>query len=186
MPYLPEPYKGGNTDIDRALAFPGISLQDFMERTTVYEHTPVLFTPRLRQGAWVGMLLTLITSSVVWLLPMFEGYIAGIFFPWFHGLNEYLKSYLRWLAHNPWIGSIDLVLLCVGVLLLILTGNLRRGGLGQQWLAFVEALGGCANLVLLVVPVAMILANLLVWLVVIVVGCFVFLILVRLVVALLV
>jgi hypothetical protein len=156
-----------------------------MEQTAVYERTPALFSPRLRQGAWVGMLLTLISGSAVWLLPGIEGKIPVIFFPWLQGFNVYLQSYLDWLAHNRWIGFIDLVLLCTGMLLLIFTRNLRRGNLGQQWLAFSQALGGSANLLLLLIPLAMILANLLVWLVAIIIGCFVVMILVRLMVALL-
>ncbi len=56
------------------------------------------------------------------------------------------------------------------LVLLIGTRNLQIGRLGQHWLAFIQALGGTANLIMLVIPVLLVLVNFLFWLIVILVA----------------
>ena len=56
------------------------------------------------------------------------------------------------------------------LVLLIGTRNLQIGRLGQHWLACIQALGGKANLIMLVIPVLLVLVNFLFWLIVILVA----------------
>ncbi|QBD79220.1 hypothetical protein EPA93_25855 [Ktedonosporobacter rubrisoli] len=159
---LPEPY----TEQDTAPAFPGMSLHDFMERTAVYEHTPVAFPPRLRRAAWLGMGFTLITVSIILLIPVLGTGMRALYFPFMLGaLNHFLESYLHWLVASVWIRYVDGALLGSALVLLLLTRNLRQGRLEQQWLAFIQALAGCLNLLLLMSIVLLILPNILLWII---------------------
>lgn len=56
------------------------------------------------------------------------------------------------------------------LVLLIGTHTLQIGRLGQHWLACIQALGGKANLIMLVIPVLLVLVNFLFWLIVILVA----------------
>jgi hypothetical protein len=183
MPLLPERYgppQGYDPEEDPAPSFPGMSLHDFMRQTSQYEQRPAPFSPLLRRAARTGMLLTLLTFSIVLLLPALTDGMKALYFPlWLTALNTYLVAYLRWLASSVWVRYLDGALLGSGIVLLILTRNLRRGRLEQQWLAFVQALGGCANLVLLIIPLLLFLPNLILWIVVFIILIFLLVLLFR-------
>lgn len=165
MHYLAEPDEEQYT----LPASPGISLREFMEQTTVYEDLPASFDPRLRRGAWTGMVLTLLGSLVVFLLSqigesVIRHFVSG---PFFVIMPGQLNVILDWMIQSPWVAYVDASLLSSAIVLLIGTRNLRSGRLAQHWLAFVQALGGTANLIMLVIPALLVLVNLLLWLFVI-------------------
>jgi hypothetical protein len=149
---------------ERRVAFPGMSLQDFMERTSLYEQTPVLFPSNLRRATWIGLALTAISSLILVLLPIFADYLYGVQFPFFlSGLHVYRDIYVHWLLSSVWICYLNGLLLGSGAMLLILTHNLQRGRVEQQWIAFVQALGGCTNFLLMAAILLFILPDLLLW-----------------------
>lgn len=142
--------------------FPGMSLRDFMEQTTAYEDQPVAFSPRLRQGTWMGMTLTLLNTITLFVLSSFGAEnLSGPFFMLF---GSQLHAYMSWMLQSHLIMYIDGVLFGSGVVLLLQTRNLQRGKPFQHKLAFVHALAGSANLLILVLPLAVILLNGALWL----------------------
>jgi hypothetical protein len=98
-------------------------------------------------------------------LPNIEDGIHVVAFPFLlQGLNEHLEQYIHWLAHTPLISYIDALLLCAGLVLMIVTRNLRHGTTPQNWLAFAIAVGGTINLLLMLAAVLLFLPNLIMWL----------------------
>lgn len=140
--------------------YPGISVSDFLHQTTVYEDLPAPFAPRLRQGAFAGMALTLVGSLFLALLPRIQPLIAGAPFLLLHG---FLNAYIQWIASMPLVNYINGVLLSSSLVLLIVTRNLRRGRLPLHRLACAEAIGGSANLVLLLIPLIIVCLNFALW-----------------------
>jgi len=140
--------------------YPGISVSDFLHRTTVYEELPAPLAPRLRQGAFAGMALTLVGSLFLALLPTIQPLGASAPLLLLHG---FFNAYLYWIASTPLLNYINGVLLSSSVVLLIVTRNLRRGRLPLHRLACVEAIGGSANLVLLLIPLSIICINFALW-----------------------
>jgi len=167
---------------DKLPSLPGMSLKAFMEQTTTYENLPAPFSPRLRQGAWTGMALTLIGTIVVLLLSEFGG---NIFPSFFFILSAQRDTYLHWMTQSPLIAYIDGLLFGFGVVLLIQTRNLRRGRPIHQWLALVQALGGTTNLLMLTIPIILVLINVAFWLLVAIAAIFLVVVIVRILVAIL-
>ncbi len=141
-------------------SYPGISVSDFLRQTTVYEDLPVPFAPRLRQGAFAGMALTLAGSLFLALLPEMQPFIASVPLLLLHG---FLNAYAQWIESTPLLNYINGALLSSSLVLLIMTRNLRRGRLPLHWLACAEALGGSANLVLLLIPLCIVCVNFALW-----------------------
>src|SRR5262249_17173899 len=162
MHYLVESYEEQST----LPPSPGISLRAFMEQTTVYEDLPASFDPLLRRGAWTGMALTLLGTLVVFLLSQLGESVIEHFIsePFFVIMPGQLHVILRWMIQSPCVAYVDASLLGSAIVLLIGTRNLQIGRLGQHWLAFIQALGGTANLIMLVIPVLLVLVNFLFWL----------------------
>ena len=167
MNALPDLYDDDENNESNNSAMMGMSMEEFMKRTSIYEHKPVPFSPLLGRAARVGMLFTLITVVVILLLPKFFFYLKMLEIAPFGGFNESLNTYLSWLVHNPLVAISEGAIIMSGLVLLIFTKNLREGNTGQQWLAFIQAMSGTGNFMLLAIPVAMLIANLLFWVVVI-------------------
>jgi hypothetical protein len=177
MPYLPDRHTDPQ---DIAPSFPGMSMRDFMQHTSIYEHKPAPFSPLLRRATWTGIVLTTLVAATILLLPNFATNLHTLFFPLIpQGFNGFLSSYVHWLTHNRWIAFLDGALLVAGGILLILTCNLRQGNIAQHWLAFIEALGGISNLLLILIPLAMLLANIIVWALALIIALVLFVILIR-------
>lgn len=153
------------------LTYPGISVSDFLHQTTVYEDLPAPFAPRLRQGAFAGMALTLAGSLFLALLPRIQPLIASA--PLLV-LHDFLNAYMHWLASTPLLNYINGVLLSSSLVLLIVTRNLRRGRLPLHRLACVEAIGGSANLVLLLIPLIIVCLNFALWVLILMVIILIF------------
>ena len=153
MRYQIEPYNSQNSS---APQFPGISLRSFMENTTTYEDMPVLFTPLLRQGAWIGIgviaactLLTLLIGAI--------GYGASRSLLI---LGGQLYSYMDWLIGSSWLFWVDVLLLASSVALLVVTGGLKQGKQLYHRLAFALFLCGIANIAMFLFPVVVVGINL--------------------------
>lgn len=142
-------------------AYPGISVREFMQRTTVYENLPAPFAVKLRRGALAGMALTVAGALSLALLPVLNAVLvsAPILV-----LHPFLNAYINWLANSPLPRAIDGALLTSSLVLLIVTRGLRHGGPSLHWLALVEALGGSANLLMLAIPLIVICLNIALWL----------------------
>lgn len=148
-------------------SFPGISLHDFVEHTTIYEHQAVPFSARLRQATRLGMAFTLLTSALLLLLPFIAGSLKVVYFPFFlpAGWHTFLTSYIQWLASNAPLRYSEGALIGFGIVLLIITRNLRHGRFAQQWMAFAQAIGGSINLLLLTLALVLFLPDILLWIV---------------------
>jgi len=152
---------------DEEFLFSDRQQQSRIVQAKIYEKAPITFSQRLRRVTRLSMLLTLLTALLLWTcLPAISANIGATFFPfWLQKLNMGLSQYLYWLlSQGKWINYIDGVLLGSGVVLLVVTRNLRRGNEEQRWLAYVQIAGGFANLLLLFIPFAMYLPNLILWL----------------------
>ena len=161
---LPDLYQSQVHDQEDPPQLPGMSLHDFMERTSLYEQTPVPFPFRLRRATWTGLVLTLICSLILVLLPLFASALGNMQFPLFlSGLHGIRDGYVHWLLTSPLIRYCNGALIGFAAVLLLLTRNLRRGNIGQQWIAFVQAIGGCINCVLMLVLLMFILLDLFMW-----------------------
>jgi hypothetical protein len=145
------------------LAFPGMSMNAFMRQTMAYEDLPVPFSQRLRQGAWVGMTMTLVTTTFLLLLIIFPQIQTLLNQLPVIALAGLLHSDVQWMAKTPLLAIGDGLLLCSGTFLLVVTRNLQAGKPALHWLALAEALGGCANALLFAVPVAILGLNVLLW-----------------------
>lgn len=125
---------------------------------------PVPFSPFLRHATRTGIVLTLLVAAIILLLPQFGSALHAILLPLIPvSLNSFLSGYLYWLTHNRWIGFFEGGLVVASGVLLIFTHNLHQGNQSQHWLAGIEALGGLLNLALVLVPLVVILANTLIW-----------------------
>jgi hypothetical protein len=152
---------------DEEFLFSDRQQQSRIVQAKIYEKAPITFSQRLRRVTQLSMLLTLLTALLLWTcLPAISANIGATFFPfWLQKLNMGLSQYLYWLlSQGKWINYIDGVLLGSGVVLLVVTRNLRRGNEEQRGLAYVQIAGGFANLLLLFIPFAMYLPNLILWL----------------------
>jgi hypothetical protein len=150
-------------------SFPGMSLQDFTERTSVYEHTPVPFSQQLRRTAHVGMICTCASLLIIAFLPTLVVYSQVLdwgHFVFFTLLNTLLYGYVGWLDTQSWLVYFNGTCLATVPVLLFYTYNLRRGAPWQYWLAFAHAIIGMLNLVLVLIPLALLLLKLLFWLLV--------------------
>jgi hypothetical protein len=152
---------------DEEFLFSDRQQQSRIVQARIYEKELATFSQRLRRAIWLGMLLTFLTALLLLTcLPAISANIGATFFPfWLQKLNMGLSQYLHWLlSQEKWINYIDGVLLGSGVVLLVVTRNLRRGNEGQHWLAYAQIVGGFANLLLLFIPFVMYLPNLILWL----------------------
>jgi hypothetical protein len=127
---------------------------------------PVPFDLRLRRAAWTGIVLTLVGLVVMRLLPRPE-VVQGAFFL---VLADQLRGYIGYIVRSPWILGVDCVLLVAVPVLLVQTRNLQWGKLLYHWFAFVEALAGAVNLLVLAIPLFMVVLNLMLWVVMVILG----------------
>ncbi|WP_137686114.1 hypothetical protein [Thermosporothrix hazakensis] len=165
--------------------FSGISVQDFIEHTVIYEHQPLPFTTKLKQGARAGMLLSVICAALLLLFPLMKQPLQSIYFPFFLGwLNNPLTVYMQWISQAFPLQLLNGSLFCSGIALLVITRNLRQGHLGLQWIAFAQALGGSLNMLLMLPFLLLLVVNLLAWFIAIGLAIIVSLLLIRLLVAL--
>lgn len=148
------------------LSLPGISVNDFMRHTMTYEDQPVEFAARLRQGALAGMALTLAGALSLALLPaLYSAVFASALILFF---RPFLSGYIQFLANTPLLNYIDGALLSSSLVLLCMTRGLHRGRPLLHWLAFAEAIGGTANLLMIAIPLLIISLNIVSWIVIIV------------------
>jgi len=105
-----------------------MSLNTFLKQTSIYEQTPVPFSPLLRRATWTGMALTAIGSLILMLLPMFVSYLSTLQFPLFLGIiHTYTHVYVDWLVESIWLRYVNGC--CWGrTRPAFLTRNLRREG----------------------------------------------------------
>jgi hypothetical protein len=150
---------------ETVLNWPGISLHDFMQQTTVYEQMPVPFSPQLRRSAFIGMLFTLIAMLGSAVLPPLcrESNILNL--PFLGSFNAILYGYVGWMSAQVWLSYFNGALLVSGLLLLMLSRNLHVGPPWQHWGAFAHAVIGVINILLVLFPLALLLAKLLIWVV---------------------
>jgi hypothetical protein len=146
-----------------AAPFPGISLRSFMEQTTTYEDQPVPLTPLLRQGAWIGLVLTLVCTILTLLISAIGyGAISSLLI-----LGNQLDAYLGWFTGHAWLFWVNASLLCSSAALLVVTRGLKQGKLLYHRLAFVLFLAGIANIALFVFPIVVLVINLIILMIII-------------------
>lgn len=166
MAHLPDfPFEDNRDDTDTVPPYPGMNMNDFMQQTSIYERQAVPFSPLLRRATYLGMLLTLATICITQGIPRLFG---PIHLPGFFLLSDRFNAYFGWCVQSQSLGYIEGFLIGSGLVLLLITRNLRRGNIIQLWFAFLHVLGGSANFLLLALPFAILMANVVIWCIVIV------------------
>jgi hypothetical protein len=156
-------YKSEYEAEEITLTFPGMSMSAFMRQTMAYEDLPVPISRRLRQGAWVGMAMTFFGATCLLLLLIFPQILSGMGQLPVLMLAGLLHNDVQWMASRPLFFIGDGLLLASGIFLLARTRNLQAGKPLLHWLALAQALGGCANALLLALPLVILGLNLLLW-----------------------
>ena len=140
-----------------------------LSRPPRYRGKIVWFGPLLRRCVWLGMLLTACGMAVVALLHLPGAYQHGregglSVLPLGSGTLP-LRRLLDEVVESRWTSYLQGLLLGGGVVLLLMTRNLLHGTREQYWLAWLLAIGGLANVLLLLIPAALVLVNSLFWLI---------------------
>ena len=150
---------------EEGISFPGMSLEDFMARTEVYEHMPVLFSRSLRRSTYTAMVFMLIAGVGLIALPRLFQLSAVLNLPFLNSLNQWLFTYIDWLYAHPWLNVLDAVLLFAFPVLFFMTRFLRRGSIWLHWWAFGYVVFGVLFFIGILIPLLLLLIKVLVWVV---------------------
>ncbi len=156
---------------ERAMpVLPGLSLDDFMRRTRVYENSSIPIAPQLRRSALIGTLFTALACTGLVILPPLRVDLHGLDVNWFSGLNRILDSSMAWIVYHTWLDYVEGVFLLSVIPLSIITHWLRRGPLWQHVCVCVYVLIGVLNLLAVLAMLVLVLTNLLFWIFVALIG----------------
>ena len=151
--------------VEEEISFPGMSLEDFMARTKVYEQMPVPFSRSLRRSTYTAMVFMLIVGVGLIALPHLFQLSAVLNLPFLNMLNAWLFNYIDWLYAHIWLYVLDGVLLFAFPVLFLTTHWLRRGPIWLHWCAFGYVVLGVLFFIGILIPLLLLLVKVLVWIV---------------------
>lgn len=154
---------------EEGISFPGMSLEDFMARTRVYEHMSIPFSRSLRRSTYTAMAFMLITGIGLIVLPHLFQLSTVLDLPFLNLLNLWLFDYINWLYAHAWLNILDAALLFVFPILFFMTRFLRSGPIWLHWCAFGYVVVGVLFFITILIPLVLLLIKVLVWVVAILV-----------------
>ena len=141
------------------------TLPQLLERAVPYERWRAPFDPRLQRLAWLAGAALLAHLLFLILLPSPPLTGSSGFFLVLHGA---LRGLLLWIsAHAPLLLALNLVSLLAYLWLVWRTRGLRAGRLEWHWAALGEVAAGAAGAFPLAASLAIILINLIIWILII-------------------
>ena len=149
--------------VEEEISFPGMSLEDFMARTKVYEQMPVPFSRSLRHSTYTAMVFMLIVGVGLIVLPHLFQLSAVLNLPFLNMLNAWLFNYIDWLYAHIWRYVLDGVLLLTFPVLLLMTHGLNNGPIWLHWCAFGYVVLGVLCFIGILIPLLLLLIKVLVW-----------------------
>ncbi len=142
-----------------------VNLEGFLRRTTPYERWRSPLDPRLRQGVIVSGVSIITTLVALWMLPSLLSLSDSDFFlvlgPQFGGVLSAMYQ------TRPFLVGLNLISAAAYVALLVFTRGLKAGRAEWHWAAFGEIVIGAANGFILALEVAIVVINLLLWIIII-------------------
>lgn len=142
-----------------------VNLEAFLRRATPYERWRAPLDPRLRQAVIVSGISIVTALVVLWTLPTLLPLSDSDFFlvlgPQFGGILDAMYQ------ARPLLVGLNLISVAVYVALLAFTRGLRAGRAEWHWAAFGEIAIGAVNGFILALEVAMVVINLVLWIIII-------------------
>lgn len=142
-----------------------VNLEAFLRRATPYERWRAPLDPRLRQAVIVSGISIATALVVLWTLPTLLPLSDSDFFlvlgPQFGGILDAMYQ------ARPLLVGLNLISVAVYVALLAFTRGLRAGRAEWHWAAFGEIAIGAVNGFILALEVAMVVINLVLWIIII-------------------
>jgi hypothetical protein len=147
---------------ESAEELPRATLSELLERAVPYEQWRAPMDPQLQLLTWLaGAALLVHLLFLVELVPGWLEWSRSDFFLAFQGT---FQGFLSWVAdHSRWLAPLNLAALVLYLALLWRTRNLQTGTLTWQHVAFGEVAVGAAGAFPLTVSLAIILFNLILW-----------------------
>lgn len=140
---------------------PKATLSQLVERAVPYEHWRAPFDQKLQLLTWLAGAALIMHLLFLWSLPGLLGWSRSGFFLVF---GEVLHGLLFWIAaHAPLLVVLNLIALVIYLVLMERTGGLKAGTLKWQRVAFGEVAAGAAGAFPMAASLAIILLNLLIW-----------------------
>ena len=140
-----------------------VTLDQFLQRTVVYESTPIQVSPHLRRCIWFSWLVIAVCSLIFYFLPNGDILRNSVFFLWTQGWMANLWNFIA--ANRPLLLDISLAILVLAVLLLVLTRAYHQAQIGLHLAMFIPVMYASASLLFALVLLLPILANLIVWII---------------------
>jgi hypothetical protein len=138
-----------------------VTFDEFLQRATIYERTPVLISPRLRRCAWLSWPVIAVCSSVFYSLPNGDILRSSIFFLW---TREWMVNLWNFLAANrSLLLEFSLAIMALSLALCVLTRAYHQAQIALHVALFVPVAYASAGLLFVLVLLLPILANLIVW-----------------------
>ena len=138
-----------------------VTFDQFLQRTTVYERTPVQISPGLRRGAWFSWPIIAVTGLIFQFMPSGDFLRNYGFFYWTQGWMANTWDLLY--ANRPMTLIISLAIIGLALVLLVLTRVYQRGEIGLHVALFVPVVYAAFSLLCVLVLGLPLLANLIVW-----------------------
>ncbi len=149
--------------MEEGIAFPGMSLEDFMAQTRVYEQMPVPFPRSLRRSTYTAGVFMLIVGGGLLALPHLFQLSTILNLPFLNLLNLWLFDYIDWLYAHAWFNILDAALLFAFPVLFFTTRWLRRGPIWLHWCAFGYVVVSMLCFIGILIPLLLLLIKMLVW-----------------------
>lgn len=146
-----------------------VTLGQFIQRTTLYERTPININPGLRRGVWINWLLVCVIGAFYYFLPSGNYLRWAPFFWWTKG---WLANSWDFVADNRYIFVTTCgFVFCIILWLLLTTQAFHRAEIGLHVVLFIPVVFVAINLLFILVLLLPVIANLIVWLCLLTIIC---------------
>ena len=143
-----------------------VTFDQFLQRTAIYEMTPVQVSSRLRRCSWFSWPVIGVCSLIFYFLPDGEILRNSLFFFWTRGWMANIWNFMA--VNRLLLLSISLVIIGLAMLLLVLTRAYHQAQIGLHLALFIPVAYASASLLFVLVLLLPILANLIVWIILII------------------
>ncbi len=148
----------------------GLSIFDFMQKTSIYEESPIPISALLRRSAWMGALFAALACLGLAILPPLSTTLHTLDVNVLSGLNRWRDGSIDVIVNRPWLDAVEGALLLSILPLLIITRGLQRGPLWQHICVCIYVVISMLNLLVVGLGLLLVLTDLLFWGVCIVLG----------------